>query len=95
MTHYVLLKLAPGADRDKVFARVSDTYRALDEALDYLSKPRVYRSCVDRDSNADIMAVIELKGPEYLKPYLTHPLHLAMAQDLKDALIGRTSFDHE
>jgi hypothetical protein len=55
----------------------------------------VFRSCVERDSNADIMAVIDLDGEEFLKPYLTHPLHLQMAGDLKDALIGRTSFDHK
>ena len=94
MTHYVLLKLAPGADRDKVFERVKKTYAELDGALSYLNDARVYLSCIDRDTNADIMAVVELDGPECLKPYLTHPLHLAMANDLKDALSGRTSFDH-
>ncbi len=95
MTHYVLLKLKPGSDVDAAYARVSSTYAALDEALPFLNNPRVYKSCIDRDSNADIMAVIDLDGEEYLQPYLTHPLHLKMAQDMKDMLAGRTSFDHK
>lgn len=94
MTHYVLLKVAPTADLDAVEARVRSTYQQLDEALAFLHEPKVYRSCISRDSNADIMAVIELDGEEFLQPYLTHPLHLQMAQDLKDSLVGRTSFDH-
>ncbi|MBR1457530.1 MAG: Dabb family protein [Oscillospiraceae bacterium] len=94
MIHYVLLKIAPEADLDAVEARVRQTYAALDEALDYLNDAVVYRSCVQRDSNADLMAVVRLDGPEALQPYLTHPLHMQMAQDLKDAVIGRTSFDH-
>lgn len=95
MTHYVLLKLAPGSDLAAAEERVRSTYLALADTLPYLNDPRVYRSCVDRDSNADIMAVITLDGPEYLQPYLTHPLHMQMAMDLKAQLIGKTSFDHE
>ena len=95
MTHYVLLKLVPGTDTDAAYARVKKTYDELAEALPWLTNPRVYRSCVERDSNADIMAVIDLDGPEHLQPYLTHPLHMQMAQDMKDSLAGRTSFDHE
>ena len=94
MTHYVLLKLAPGSDVNAVEERVRTTYRELDETLPFLHEPRVFRSCVERDSNADIMAVIELDGEEFLHSYLTHPLHLKMAGDLKDVVIGRTSFDH-
>ncbi len=94
MIHYVLLKLAPGSDVDAAEARVRKTYGELAEARPYLNDPVVYRSCVQRDSNADIMAVIRLDSEEYLQPYLTHPLHVQMAQDLKDVVIGRTSFDH-
>ena len=95
MIHYVLLKLAPGADLDAAEARVRKTYDELAETLPYLHEPRVYRSCVERDSNADIMAVIRLDDESCLQPYLTHPLHTQMAADLKDVLIGRTSFDHQ
>ena len=94
MTHYVLLKLAPGSDIDQVEARVRQTYAELDAELPYLNNPMVYRSCVERDSNADIMAVIQLDSEEFLQPYLTHPKHVQMAQDLKDVLVGKTSFDH-
>ena len=93
--HYVLLKLAAGVDRQAAFKRVKETYGAQEKELPYLHHAQVYLNCVDRDSNADIMAVIDLDGPEFLQPYLTHPLHMRMAQDMKDSLCGRTSFDHE
>ena len=70
------------------------TYEELAQTLPYLNDPQVFRSCVERDSNADIMAVIRLDDESCLQPYLTHPLHMQMAQDMKDVVIGRTSFDH-
>ena len=95
MKHYVLLKLVPGADADRIFESMSETYQKLEAAMPQLHNPKVHKNCVVRDSNADIMAVIDLDGEEYLQPYLTHPLHLKMAQDMKDMLAGRTSFDHK
>lgn len=95
MTHYVLLKFADGTDKDGAERLVRETYAALDRELDYLHDPVIRRSCVERDSNSDIMVTIELDGPEFLQPYLTHPLHLKMAGDLKAQLTARTTFDHE
>lgn len=94
MVHYVLLKFVPGADLDAAEARVRQTYNALAEALPYLNGPRVYRSCVERDSNADIMVELLLDDESCLQSYLTHPLHLQMARDMQDVLAGKTSFDH-
>ena len=94
MTHYVLIKFKPGTDLDAAYARVASTYAALDAALTYLHDATVYRCCVERDSNADVMAVIHLDGAEHLQPYLTHPLHMAMAMDLKESIASKISFDH-
>ena len=93
MIHYVLLKLASGTDKDAVEARVRKTYQELDEALDFLHDPQVFRCCVERDSNADIMAVIRLDGEEFLQPYLTHPLQIWRSVAFPSGVIGRTSFD--
>ena len=38
---------------------------------------------------------IKLDGQEFLQDYLTHPLHMKMAGDLKDEVVSRVSFDHE
>lgn len=95
MKHYVLLKFAPGTDLDAVETYVRSVYDQLSETLDFLTNPKVYRSCVVRDTNMDIMATIELDNAEHLQTYLTHPLHMQMAMSLKDKIIGRQSFDHE
>ena len=95
MKHYVLLKFNENADLDQIEKTVRDTYVSLDRELDFLHDPKVYRNTVDRDSNADIMAVIRLDSPEFLQSYLTHPLHLKMAEDLKNEVAARISFDHE
>lgn len=94
MMHYVLLKLKPGADAQYAFKRVRETFEALDETLEFFNHPVTYSSCVERDSNADIMSVVELDGPEFLQSYLQHPLHVAMANDLNDMVAVRVSFDH-
>ena len=94
MVHYVLLKFKKGTDLDAAEKRVRETYDALDETLDFFNDPAVYRNCVERDSNADIMASARLDSADQLQDYLTHPLHVAMGQDLNPMLEGRTSFDH-
>ena len=95
MKHYVLLKLAPGADGDALAGSMRETYRKLEEAMESLHSPRVCRNCVARDSNYDILAEIELDRPEDLQAYLTHPLHVAMAEGFKGVVAGRVSFDCE
>ena len=96
MTHYVLLKLAPGSDVDKAEARVRQVFAELDGELPYLNDPMVYRSCVERDTNAQLMVVMQLDSADYLQSYLTHPKHVALAQGMKEegTLIGTMSFDH-
>ncbi len=93
MVHYVLLKLAKDVDADSVERKVRGVYEELAKTLDYLNDPVTYRCCVDRDSNADIMSVVRLDSADCLQPYLEHPLHVQMAQVLKDAVVGRMSFD--
>ena len=95
MKHYVLLKLVPGADIGRVYENMTETYQKLEAAMPQLHNPKVHKNCVVRDSNADIMAEIELDGPEFLQVYLTHPLHVAMAEGFKGTVATRTSFDCE
>lgn len=66
MTHYVLLKFKPGTDLDAVEASVRETYEKLDQLLPFLTAPIVFRNCVNRDSNADLMAVVQLDSSEHL-----------------------------
>lgn len=94
MTHYVLLKFVSGTDLDAAEKRVREAYAALDQALDFFHDPQVCRSCVERDSNADIMVSVRLDRPEQLQDYLCHPLHLAMGKDLGPLLSQKVSFDH-
>lgn len=93
MVHYVLLKFAQGADVDALERKVREVYAELDKVLDYLHDPKVYRCCVERDSNADIMMVLQLDSADCLKPYLEHPLHVQLVQGFRDVLVGRMSFD--
>ncbi len=94
MKHYMLLKLAPGADIQKAEERIWKTYEKLDKELTWLNYPKVFRSCAGGESDADIMVVADLDSDENLQSYLTHPLYLEMEEDLKDVVVGRTSFAH-
>lgn len=94
MTHYILLKLTPEADAEAAEAVIRNAYRDLEQILPFLRHPRIYRNCIVRDSNADFMIMLELDTRKDLQTYLTHPLHVAMAQTLKDSIAVRISFDH-
>ena len=94
MIHYVLLKFAAGTDLDAAEALVRETYGKLEETLEYLHEPKIFRNCVERDSNADLMVSIRLDSPGQLQSYLTHPLHVSMGKTLNPSLVNRVSFDH-
>ncbi len=94
MTHYVLMRFKPGSDLDANEAKIRETYGQLEAALPFLHNPRIYRNCVERDSNCDLMAVIDLDEEANLPVYLNHPLHLQMAAGFKDSIVTRVSFDH-
>lgn len=94
MKHCVLLKLAPGADAEKAQHKVWKTFQKLDEELDWLNHPVIYRGCMDAHSDFDLMAVIELDDENRLAAYLQHPLTAKLEEDLKDAVAGRAAFKH-
>ena len=91
MVHYNLLKLKEGADAAAILAQCQAVYAALEAELPFLHDARV----TVRDSNADIMMVMRIDAPEQLGDYLSHPMHVALAQGLKDAVAARMSFDAE
>lgn len=93
MVHYVLLKFKPGSDLDAAEALMRQTFNELAEALPCFQHPVVYRCCVERDSNADLMGVVHLDKPEDLPVYLQHPKHVAMGQKLNPSVATRISFD--
>ena len=95
MIHYNLLKLKDGADAKAVFDQCREVYAQLEKELDFLHDACVSRCVTQRDSNADIMMVMQIDSPDRLGDYLGHPMHTALAQSLKDAVEARMSFDAE
>ena len=94
MKHYALLKLAPGADPVAVQEKLWKTYRKLDDELDWLNHPVIYRRSEGGRSDYDLMAVVELDGEERLADYLAHPLMAKLADKLEGAVAEQAAFDH-
>ena len=95
MVHYILLKLTKDADVTSIYFRCRKVYAELERELPFLHGAEVYRCETTRDSNADIMMVMQLDGPEYLNDYLKHPKHLALVNEMKDYVMDRMSFDEK
>ncbi|MBM6991478.1 MAG: Dabb family protein [Mobilibacterium timonense] len=95
MKHYVFLKFKPEQDLDEAEKIIRSTFRGLDNALPWFMNPCVYRNTIDRDTNADILATVEIESEEQLTTYLAHPLHRAMAARLDPEVERRTTFDHK
>lgn len=93
MIHYNFLKFKPGADIDAALNKCRTVYAELEKELSFLHDARVERCVTARDSNADIMMIMRIDAPEQLSAYLNHPLHVALAQGMKDEIAARISFD--
>ena len=94
MKHYVLLKLKSGTDPVEVQEKMWKTYRKLDDELDWLNHPVVYRGCKSGDVNYDIMAVAEIDGEERLSEFLAHPLLEKLEHKVRDMTVNMVTFDH-
>ena len=96
MKHCVLLKLAAGADPVQVQEKIWKALRKLDDELDWLNHPVVYRSALPHagDGAYDIMASFELDGEERLAEYRAHPLTAKLEGRIADAVAERATFDH-
>ena len=95
MVHYLLLKVAPDYDIDQVAEQVEHTYSRIERQVSGVSNVRVFRNCVDRDSNADLMIRLELERKGVLNDYLEHELHKGFVTRIGGLLIQRMTFDTE
>lgn len=93
MIHYLLLKMKAGHMNEELFLLTCSTFRQLQNELDCVREARVYRSCVIRGSNADLLIEMDLTGQEALEIYLEHPLHKAFASATQPHLRQRITFD--
>ena len=94
MKHYEFFKLTPDADVVKVQQKVWKALQKLDDELDWLNRPVVYRNCLSKPGSPDLMAVIDLDGEELLEQYLEHPTRQKLAEHLKDVVVSEMAFDH-
>ena len=94
MKHCLLLKLVPGTDLLEVQEKLWKTYRKLDDELDWLNHPVIYRRSDGVDSSYDLMAVIDLDGEERLADYLSHPLTQKLEGKLEKLVESRAAFNH-
>ena len=95
MVHYTLLKLTKDADVTEIYFHCRKVYAELEMELPFLHDANVYRCEIERNSNADIMIVMRLDGPEYLNDYLCHPKHQALVSAIQDYVMDSISFDEK
>ena len=96
MTHYVLMKYQPGFFDEACFQEISAAFAQLKDALpEEILQVRIYKNCIEREFNMDIMIELELSRAESLGIYLNHPIHLAISGKINPFVINRVSFDHE
>ena len=93
MKHYELIKLVPGTDPVTVQEKLWKTFRKLDDELDWLNHPVVFRGCKAED-DFDLMAIVEIDEEERLPEYLNHPLTLKLKEKLAEVVAGQAAFDH-
>lgn len=91
--HYEFFKLTPDADVIDVQQKIRRACDRLDAELDWLNHTVVYRNCGD-NTDADIMAVVEVDAEEKLPEYLEAPRYRELLESLKGQIVCRRTFDH-
>lgn len=95
MVHYTLLKLTKDADVTSIFFRCRKVYAEMELALPFLHDTQVCRAETTRGSNADIMIIAHLDGPEYISDYLQDPRLQAFMAETRDYVMEAVSFDEK
>jgi len=93
MTHYLLLKFEPNYFNDKLFQYIKETYLRIKEAIENIEAVAVYKNCLDRQGNMDVMIKMDLEGEDTLNTYLEHELHKAFVKAVDEHVVLRVSFD--
>lgn len=93
MKHYELLKLVPGTDPLEIQEKLWKGLRKLDDALDWLNHPVIYRSCRQED-DFDMMIAVNLEQEERISEFLSHPIRLKTEEKVGPYIRERTTFDH-
>lgn len=93
MVHYLMLKLDCCRTAKWVFDLATETFSGLCKDTDYIKDAQVISNCIQRDGNADILIILQLKDKAALNQYLAHPVHIAFAKKVDPYLMKRTSFD--
>ena len=94
MKHYEFYRRVPGTDPVQIQEKIWKTFRKLDDELDWLNKPVVFRAAEGGKSSYDLMAVVEIDGEERLDEYLAHPLTQKLEGKLEGAVADKAAFDH-
>lgn len=95
MKHYVLFKFKSGYYNENIFEYTKEVFDSIKEKVDGIKSVNVYRNCVARDSNMDMMIEMELENRDMLALYLNDELHKAFVDRTDDHLVLRVSFDYE
>ena len=94
MKHIELIKLREGVDPVEIQEKLWKTCRRLDDELDWLNHPVVFRASGGCDSDFDLMVVLEMESEERLPEYRAHPLTLKLEGRIGEAVAKRKQFNH-
>ena len=95
MIHMVFMKLEDGFLTDAVFGEYCETFRTIAEELpEEVKRAEVFRNCVDREQNMDLLIRLELKNEASLSKYLQNPHHIAIGKKMNPHVVKIASFDY-
>lgn len=93
--HIVLLHYRPGFLTEAYYNHVSKLFHRLQAQIPGMVSAAIYRNCVKRVGNYDLLAELTFHTEEDMRTYLEHPLHMEFAESCADVLLSRASFDCE
>ena len=94
MKHYMMIKLAEGANATKVQEKIWKACQKQDDALDWMTHPVIYPCSSEARSDFDLMVQVSLDGEEQLADFEAQPQYVKLMEDLGDKVARVCVFNH-
>ena len=92
--HFVIFRFEENFFTEENYNEYVKAFKIIEDAFEGVKSAKVFRNCVDRAANMDLMIEMVLEDETVLTQYLNHPEHMRMGQKYNPHVTDRVSFDY-
>lgn len=94
LKHFVIFSFEDNFFKEEHYEEYCKAFDIIKNAFDGIKEAHVYKNCVNREANLDLMIEMVLDDESVLSQYLSHEEHVRMGQKYNPHVTKRVSFDY-